>query len=706
VRGAPRFQVLRVAASVAVAALADPAATAAGRGPSPPAAQAPGIEHALSELVQIEVHAVDPRGRPVRGLTAADFTLRVDGRPAAVPIASFEEIDTAPAAAESVAGGSAAGVPGQGPPGAPPAATPTPAGPAPASVAKGDPSGIPPRTILFFEDAESMPWNMSAARVAARRLLRSLPPGPAQFALTSYDDHRGLRILHDFTADRDALIETLRASERDHQRMSGVDSVSLRAETLAGGQSTPESMAHEDYHHLSRALSCMRALVEGLSSWPGRKAVLYMGDGVPMNPGRVFHIEDSTLDLGPDLNALAGTAAAAGVVLDAVQTSGIGAGADETWSWLRAEGLSGMTLDTGGRKFVTNDLHGALAAIESSAHHYYLVGYAPQGPPDGRPHGLILAVSRPGVTLRYRTSFTRFTAEETRARLVRAAFVTPEMHADLGLDVAVFPGPAAEGDRPAAKRDRFVDLVVYMPSSGLLFVPRPGGTAAAALEIGISALDTKQRESVRVARRLDALLDAATRSRGGIEAVDIAARLSLPAGPHEITVVVSDLGSGRIGATRVRIAAAGQSATGAPDPALYAASERSLWIRMETGAPGESSAVTATRIGPALRTRFSQDEQVLVGFWRPAAGSSHVGRLVIRRGASVVRNVAADPAAPAGEGAGGPLHASLSLAGLEAGEYTLGLDTLAPPDTPDHADAPAEFLFRIVPAPAAAHEVP
>ena len=49
------------------------------------------------ELVTVDAVVVDGKGRPVRGLTAADFTLLEDGKPQA--IASFEAFDLGDAAA-------------------------------------------------------------------------------------------------------------------------------------------------------------------------------------------------------------------------------------------------------------------------------------------------------------------------------------------------------------------------------------------------------------------------------------------------------------------------------------------------------------------------------------------------------------------------------------------------------------------------------
>src|SRR6478672_10820469 len=60
-----------------------------------------------AERVVVDVHAIDNAGEPVLGLSASDFTLRVDGKP--VPIESVEWIagsssSPAAAAAQAAAG--------------------------------------------------------------------------------------------------------------------------------------------------------------------------------------------------------------------------------------------------------------------------------------------------------------------------------------------------------------------------------------------------------------------------------------------------------------------------------------------------------------------------------------------------------------------------------------------------------------------------
>jgi len=60
---------------------------------APPAEQVPTVFMTGTELAMIEVGVVDQGGRPVRGLTAADFTPEVDGQSRTVQVAEFVRQD-------------------------------------------------------------------------------------------------------------------------------------------------------------------------------------------------------------------------------------------------------------------------------------------------------------------------------------------------------------------------------------------------------------------------------------------------------------------------------------------------------------------------------------------------------------------------------------------------------------------------------------
>jgi len=177
--------------AVLLSAGALPPATAKPRAPTPDLSHGL-VERVETELVLIEAYVTDKNGRPIENLTADDFTLVVDGK--ASPIASFEFVRL-PDAGADLPGAVAAEADA-----APPAA------------------GRARRFVLFFDDGTSDPQGLAAARHAAEDLLASGFTPSDEVALATYDT--GLRLLHDFTTDRDALRRSLDDSLGGARRIS------------------------------------------------------------------------------------------------------------------------------------------------------------------------------------------------------------------------------------------------------------------------------------------------------------------------------------------------------------------------------------------------------------------------------------------------------------------------------------------------------
>jgi len=663
--------------------------------PPPPAPEtprpAPFVETTTSELVLIELYVRDRKGNPVRDLTIGDLTLKIDGKGGPRPITSLEWIEPPQAVAPPAAATPRAGTPaeGGGAPGAPP--TPAPA-PAPAPRSRAD---WPRRFMLFFDDATSAPTQMTAARQAAIAFLEKPGRPGDQFGLTSYSQKRRLEILRDFTSDRAALRVILEASVKDNIRMSdlGTQRTQVQADIeremkeatnavegpalLKDAEQKARTAATQDAEVMRRVLAAMRTLVDAIAPWPGYKAVVYMGEGVPENAADDYGIHDSRLALTQDIGDLAMSAGSANVTLHSVQTEGVAAGAPGKVAAAsrRSNTLATMALDTGGTKTASNDLLGALAGVEESAVGYYLLAYAPEGPPDGAIHSVEIRAPKKNVVLRYRRQFTRWLPEEARTRALQAAYVAPELHGDMRLDLAAVRGPAAGNGR-------LFDVVLYVPPEQILFVPQPGGPLAR-LDVGFVVIDAGGRETLRLARRVN-LTPGGPRAQGEKPlAIDFFTRVRLPDRDQTITAVVADAQSGTIGAARLQYKAdaAGAGATGV---SLYALDERSLWVEVAAAAAGDkpdAESAASTTVGPALRTGFSPFERVSCGFRTPspaAEGAARELRLVVLRGDDVVRTRNVDETAKADRADAGTHGADLPIDGLADGEYVVRIDEMRP----------------------------
>ena len=665
-----------LAASLALALAGTSISPAAppAKDPAPPGTAL--IERATVELVLIEAYVHDGRGRPIEGLAAGDFSLKVDGYDRPIASLEFRSVAAAPRAASPE-------------PGRPPQA-PEP-GPAPGTR-------YPRRFILFFEDRTSSFQNLTEARRSAERFLASGLLPDDQVALAAFD--RRLRLLQEFTSDREVLKRTIESSLNDTRRHS--DFITETADRdvefsrllHGGGSLTQEkvwqaiflatSHGQEQTPRLRSVLGALRTLVDSLAPYPGYKAIVFMGDGVPENaavdyferlaqraPGADLMNRAAAYDLSLEIKQLAHEAAAAGVTLHSVQTTGLAAGAAEVRAASRrGNTLATLALQTGGTASTSNDLVQALVDAETASRAYYLIGYAPEGPPDGQFHTVQLRVKRSGARLRWRRGFTRLRPEEARERAVQAAYVLPDLYGDLGIEVTAVAGPGDGGGR-------IVDLVLHLPPGRTLLVPQPGGPIAR-LEVGFVVIDDAGRETLRAARQVRL---APGGDRGlQLPGIDFYSRTRLPRSGQTVTAVVADQGGGMVGAARLAIPPAAEP-TDVVGLSIYSLGERSLWVEVPSvAAPAPepaSEAVTDYTTGPALKTTFSLGEPLAYGFRLERRGPADGIRLEIRGGEKVMRSIPVPQDALGPDGGTRPVPETIKMPlpteGLPAGDYLLAV---------------------------------
>jgi VWFA-related protein len=419
----------------------------------PPAAPSFG-ETVEVNVVNVEVYVTDRAGHRVNGLTKNDFTLSEDGRKAEV--ANFLEVQRKVQATPAVAGGSS-----------PAAAT---AVASPAAVASGESAMS---LVIFVDDVHIRPEHRTRAVDQIRKFLRENVRAGDQVMLATYDTR-----LHDrqtFTADRDALDTALQEVERlpsygqqdERARVEAYKEMinlyvthgSCTSEVLTPVQSYAEQARADAL----RTIGALSATVGSLSGVPGRKALLYVSDGVAVTPGEElyeaaddlcsgkmvqmgFELPKDRKPLGdtddPDqydatrapLDAqkysvakpfedLAARASANRVTFYTLQASGLQGNAaaeiDSDDSGLLSineiqstqtnnlkGSLTALAADTGGRAILdANDMLPELARMEEDFDSYYSLGYTPGHSGDGKVHHVEVKVKRPGLIVRYRQSY-------------------------------------------------------------------------------------------------------------------------------------------------------------------------------------------------------------------------------------------------------------------------------------------------------------
>ena len=204
-------------------------------------------EHAVVERVIVDAHVVRKDGNPIPDLTAADFSLKVDGKSVALESAEWipagePEADASELEAES-----------------------------PDGETRWDVELPPGRLIvMFFQTDYETSRILGLLRMAlqARRFLTTLLPTD-RVAVASYDSH--LKLRQDFTADREKITRAINASLR------------MSRPPEPDPDSHPALARHLDPAAARRAATPERALAllaQALQPIPGGKSMLFFGWGL------------------------------------------------------------------------------------------------------------------------------------------------------------------------------------------------------------------------------------------------------------------------------------------------------------------------------------------------------------------------------------------------------------------------------------------
>lgn len=261
--------------------LGTPALRAKEARPAAPA-KASGANPAFGDVLEVnvinvDVTATDDKGRPVAGLKKGDFELLEDGK--TVAVSNFDTVTAA-----------VSGAPPAGPAAAHPPSPPSPPSPDDAL-----------NLVVFFDNFNLRPPHRARVLRQLREFLaRQLGPAD-RVMVVSYDG--GLHVRVPFTGDRAAIeaglakLETLvtHGDESDRDRRQALDAMmAIQRDSLIQPEPIPcpinivtpaEAYASTRRHEVLQAVSALTLLVNSLSGVPGRKAVLHVSDGLPLQPG-------------------------------------------------------------------------------------------------------------------------------------------------------------------------------------------------------------------------------------------------------------------------------------------------------------------------------------------------------------------------------------------------------------------------------------
>lgn len=351
----------------------------ASAGVSLEAQQAPPTVEPFNEVIDVrvvnlEAVVTDGKGERVRGLTAADFRLMVDGRE--VPIEYFTEV---------VEGTSATAPAGEGSGSAAP-------------VARGEAVG---RSYLVYVDNS---FSVESIRnEILERLERDLALlGPEdRMAVLAFDGHQ-IEVLSAWTGDRASLAAALARArslpsdgnrQLTSQRALGrdVEWVVDNADSFEGDEikqmfdSMSQRTPLEARTQLGRTADAAAAALRGFEAPPGRKVMLLVSGGW-------------SLGVAPRLYApMLEAANRLGYTLYPVDAAQSDSRIITAWD--------GMAKSTGGRAVVSSRLE-VFREVVADTGSYYWLGFTPAWKADDRRHRVTVEVRRPGLVARTRSGFS------------------------------------------------------------------------------------------------------------------------------------------------------------------------------------------------------------------------------------------------------------------------------------------------------------
>lgn len=523
------------------------------------------IETTEVTVVNVDVYATTKDGEPVTDLTVDDFEVYEDGKP--VAISNFYKVVDGVPVTRSIETPAAGDAPEQ-------EAEGDPTEPTPAALPHQRP-GIPDSQrlwlVIYIDSHNTSPIHRTRVLDQLNEFISTNVIDGNRGMLVTYD--RKLNVRQPFTDHAGALLRAIDDMELTSGRPTSFerDRADLirrieDAEDLGSLAGQVSQYSREVENDLRFSLDAMADMVRSLAGLPGRKALLYVSDGLAMSPGKdlVYMMRNkftdapmmgNTLefDMTRRLRQIEQQANSNRVSFYTLDATGL-----QMPSGFAAEyrgGISGndlrssveqvhqdnyqnsirrVALRTGGVPILnTNNAIPALRKISSSLNSYYSLGYHPTRPPDQRYHRIEVKVNRPGVEIRYREGYRHkdtptLVGESLEAGMRYGLQSNP-------LEVLVEVGkPEPYGDEYL-----LLPLTLRVPIGKLALVPQ-GAMHRSQMEFYFSALSDEGREAqvVRDTASLEIPEDELELARTQVYRYDT--KLQIKPGPQRIGVVVRD----------------------------------------------------------------------------------------------------------------------------------------------------------------------
>ncbi|HSS49970.1 MAG TPA: VWA domain-containing protein [Thermoanaerobaculia bacterium] len=479
----------------------------------PLAAQAPVRDDSFGEEIQVnvvnlDVFVSDKDGKPVEGLQAGDFTVTEDGKP--VKITNFYTEKRQP-------GTAAAG-----------------------AKAAERPQDQRLRLVIFVDDVNTQPGTRAQILDRISPFLRQeLLPGD-EVMLVRYAQKLDIR--RSFTTDIAQIesdIAVLRGQSSDMRKYE--ESLEHAFEDIIDaiyasfGWSTVEervrAWAEQESSVVSGALQGLDGVVGWLAGVPGRKAILYVSDGLPLTPGedlfqwaaahsgyragqRISGLNSLSLELTKRFRDVTAHASRNRITFYPIEAYGSrtvrGTQLQEVLVSNRQNGLRFLAQDTGGRAMLNaGDPKAALRLMAEDLSSYYSLGYTPERPGDEAEHKIEVKVKTRGAQVRHRQWYRdKPTGEAVAERTLAVMRFGPEDN-PLGASLEIEPAKQQNGATLVPVRVKVPLAKLYLQAkdksrSGrlrLYLVASTGGSTTPVKETKVVTVELPEAEAAAGSKR-------------------------------------------------------------------------------------------------------------------------------------------------------------------------------------------------------------
>lgn len=501
-----------------------------------------------SQLVVENVVVKDKDGKPIKGLTAKDFTITEDGVAQEIKICDPQQLETA---AES---------------------TPiAPTEPPPdvkvynklvrTQVAPETPGDLKYKDhrllALYFDMSAMPPTDQVRALSAAQKFVTTQMTASDLIAIMRYDGG-SVDVLQDFTDDRSrilSILQTLIVGEGQ-----GLDESTDDASSSDTGASFGQDDSEFNIFNTDRQLSAIQTAAKMLGNLSEKKSLLYFASGLRLNgvdnQAQLHATEDAAIRAGVSIWAVDARGLVAQAPLgDATQGSQGGQGmytgaaalAVNTNFQRSQDTLYGLANDTGGKALLDyNDLSQGIVQAQQAISSYYVIGYYTTNPAlDGKFRKIKITLSNGmTATLDYRQGyfagkkFTKFTTADKERQLEDALMLgEPVTELTISMEIDYFQLDHAQ---------YFVPIAVKIPGRELALAKK-GGAEHTLIDFIGEIKDPFGTTVTNLRDKINVKLSDATAAQLAKSPVEYHAGFTVLPGKYSIKMLARDDETGRIG---------------------------------------------------------------------------------------------------------------------------------------------------------------